>query len=79
MKEIKAEDFIVHEEIIESMKYGEEKAKDKAYVRGILQKSRECKGLTHREAAVLLHVEDEDVLNEMFKTAREIKEKIYGK
>ncbi|MCX7904464.1 MAG: [FeFe] hydrogenase H-cluster radical SAM maturase HydG [Caloramator sp.] len=79
MKEIKAEDFIVHEEIIESMKYGEEKSKDKAYVREILQKSRECKGLTHREAAVLLHVEDEDVLNEMFKTAREIKEKIYGK
>ncbi|MDO6354256.1 [FeFe] hydrogenase H-cluster radical SAM maturase HydG [Caloramator sp. CAR-1] len=79
MKDIKAEDFIIHEEIIESMEFGEEKSKDKSYVREILQKAKECKGLTHREAAVLLHVEDEDILNEMFKTARKIKEKIYGK
>ncbi|WP_427340005.1 [FeFe] hydrogenase H-cluster radical SAM maturase HydG [Caloranaerobacter sp. DY30410] len=79
MKEYRAEDFIIHSEIIESIEYGKKKAQDKEYVRSILEKAKECKGLTHREAAVLLNIEDEDILEEMFKTARHIKETIYGK
>lgn len=79
MKEYRAEEFIVHSEIIDSMQFGKEKAKDKEYVRKILDKSKEWKGLTHREAAVLLNVDDEDILNEMYDTARYIKEEIYGK
>ncbi|WP_069650837.1 [FeFe] hydrogenase H-cluster radical SAM maturase HydG [Caloranaerobacter ferrireducens] len=79
MKEYRAEDFIVHSEILESMEYGKKKAQDKEYVRSILEKAKACKGLTHREAAVLLNIEDEDILEEMFKTARHIKETIYGK
>lgn len=44
-----------------------------------MAKARECKGLTHREIAVLLEIEDEEILEEMYKIAKEIKEKIYGK
>ncbi|EOD00548.1 [FeFe] hydrogenase H-cluster radical SAM maturase HydG [Caldisalinibacter kiritimatiensis] len=79
MKEFRAEDIIIHSEIIDAMKFGEEKAKDKSYVRGILEKAKEAKGLTYKEAAVLLNIDDNDILEEMFQTARHIKESIYGK
>lgn len=79
MKEYKAEDFILHSEILDSMEFGKEKAEDRSYVRSILDKAKEWKGLTHREAAVLLNVEDKDIQEEIFETARYIKETIYGK
>jgi len=79
MKEYLAKDFIIDEEIRESMDEGLEKVKDHKLVRAILEKAKTCKGLTHREAAVLLNITDETVLAEMFKTAKEIKERIYGK
>ncbi|MFA5865974.1 MAG: [FeFe] hydrogenase H-cluster radical SAM maturase HydG [Phycisphaerae bacterium] len=47
-------------------------------VRELLAKARLLKGLTLDDTAVLLDVEDEDLLEEMFQTAREIKETIYG-
>jgi len=79
MKEFVATDFIIEEEIKSSLNEGVEKAKDKDYVKAILEKAKTCQGLTHREAAVLLNVDDQNILEEMFKTAKEIKEKIYGK
>jgi len=79
MKEYLAEEFIVDSEIQESLEYGKEKAKDKEFIRGILEKAKTYKGLTHREVAVLLNVEDKETLEEMFKTAKDIKETIYGK
>lgn len=79
MKEYKAEDFIAHSEILDSMESGKDRAQDKVFVRSILEKAKECRGLTHREAAVLLNIEDRDILEEMFATARHIKESIYGK
>ncbi|WP_156939781.1 [FeFe] hydrogenase H-cluster radical SAM maturase HydG [Clostridium lundense] len=79
MKEYRAEEFIVHSEILDSINQGEAKAKDLKYVKGILDKAKECKGLTHREAAILLSIEDKNILEEMFKAARYIKEQIYGK
>ncbi|HEY8910102.1 MAG TPA: [FeFe] hydrogenase H-cluster radical SAM maturase HydG [Desulfosporosinus sp.] len=79
MKEYLATDFIIDEEIQRSLDEGLEKGKDKDLVRKILEKAKTCHGLTHREAAVLLNNDDQDILEEMFKTAKEIKEKIYGK
>ncbi len=79
MKEYLAKDFIIDDEIKLSMEEGLYKAKDKNHVRVILEKAKTCQGLTHREAAVLLNIKDETVLEEMFKTAKEIKETIYGK
>lgn len=79
MKEYKAEDFIVDSEIKDSIEHGKNMAKDKAYVGELLNKAKTCVGLTHREASVLLNIEDTELLQEMFQSAKEIKEKIYGK
>ena len=60
MKEYLASEFIVEEEIRAAMADGSEKVKDKENVRRILEKAKTCVGLTHREAAVLLNIEDKD-------------------
>lgn len=77
IREYKAEEFIIDEEIYSSIEEGEKLAQDKEYVKNLLERSRDFKGLTHREAAVLLSVEDEELVQEMFKVAGEIKERIY--
>lgn len=79
MREYLAEEFIVDSEILESLKKGEELASDKNYVNSLLEKAQSCVGLTHEEAAVLLNVEDEEVLDKMYSVASEIKKKIYGR
>lgn len=79
MKEYIAEEFISDSEVIDSIQYGKDRALDSSYVKELLQKAKECKGLSHREASVLLNITDETTLQDMFKTAKEIKEKIYGK
>ena len=78
IREYKAQELIVDEEIYASIKEGEKLAQDKEYVKNLLKRSRDFKGLTHREAAVLLAVEDAELIQEMFKVAGEIKERIYG-
>lgn len=71
-------DFIQDEQIFEALRYGEEAVADQATVADILEKAKSCKGLSSQEAAVLLHVEDEDTLERMFQVSRGIKEQIYG-
>ena len=73
-----AADFINDEEILLSLEEAKVKAGDQTYVQSILEKARACKGLTHREAAVLLEVTDAEVLNNINRSAKVIKEKIYG-
>lgn len=79
MKDFKAEDFIIDEEILSSMEEGKKLGSNKEYVREILNKAKTCEGLSHREAAVLLNIEDAETLEEMYKVAGELKQKIYGK
>lgn len=55
------------------------KVESKERINEILNKALEAKGLTLEEAAVLLNIEDDETLNKLFKTAKIIKEKIYGK
>lgn len=73
-----ASDFINHEEILESLDYAEKNKNNRALIESIIEKARVCKGITHREAAVLLACEDEDLNEKMYSLAREIKQKIYG-
>ncbi|WP_348771561.1 [FeFe] hydrogenase H-cluster radical SAM maturase HydG [Aceticella autotrophica] len=47
-------------------------------VRDILSKARLLKGLTPEEAAVLLNNENQDLWQEIFETAHQIKQQIYG-
>lgn len=74
-----AEEFINHEEILASLAYAEENKNNKELIDSIIEKARERKGLTHREAAVLLACPDSSLNEKMYSLAREIKEKIYGK
>ena len=73
-----AEEFINHEEIVDTLRYAEEHRTDRNMIEGILQKARQCKGLSHREAAVLLDCELPDLIEETFQLAREIKQRFYG-
>lgn len=71
-------DFIDDEAISDAIAHGRSQVGNPAVVQSVLEKARACKGLSHREAAVLLHVEDEDTLNEIYQAARDVKEHIYG-
>ena len=85
-KSLKAEEFINHEEILETLKYADEHKNDMALIDDILEKARPvkqgngcyCKGLTHREASVLLACDDPSVNERIFKLAEEIKLAFYG-
>ena len=54
-KSSKAEEFIAHEEVLASLEYGEKNKSNVEEIDRILNKAREKKGITHREAMVLLH------------------------
>lgn len=79
MNKYNAEDFINSDEIKKIIDESLEVSKDKRVVLDILNKAKNAKGLSHKEAAVLLSVSDSEIIEEMFKIAREVKEKIYGK
>ncbi len=78
VKSLKAEEFISDEEIKATLAYADEHKDDIALVDEILAKARECKGLTHREASVLLACENEEKVQEMYKLAEDIKHQFYG-
>ncbi|MCC3868695.1 [FeFe] hydrogenase H-cluster radical SAM maturase HydG [Terrisporobacter mayombei] len=77
-KSRKAEEFINHEEILESLEYAKSNKGNKELIEGILDKANRAKGLTHREAATLLECEDEELIERMFKMAEDIKKRFYG-
>ena len=74
----KAEEFICHEEILDTLEFAARHRNDLALTRSILEKARACNGLTHREAAVLLECDDPALTEEIYRLAREIKRKLYG-
>lgn len=78
LKSSKAEEFINHEEILESLEYAKSNKGNKELIEGILDKANRAKGLTHREAAVLLECEDKELIDRMFKMAEDIKKRFYG-
>ena len=73
-----AEEFISHEEIEETLAYGEANRANRALIDEILAKARERKGLSHREAMVLLDCSLEDKNQEIFELAEQIKKDFYG-
>ena len=85
-KSLIAEEFINDEEIKETLKYAEENKNNIELINSILEKARPvktengctCRGLTHREASVLLASEDEKVTERIFEIAEEIKQAFYG-
>ncbi len=75
---LKAEEFICHEEILETLAYGEENKDNVELIDSIIRKAGLLKGLNHREASVLLACEMPDKIEEMYNLAEEIKKKFYG-
>ena len=73
-----ADDFINHEEILETLDYAEKNRTNRALIDKILDKARERRGLTHREAAVLLDCALEDKNEEIYALAEQIKKDFYG-
>lgn len=74
-----ATEFINHGEILETIEFAKAHAGDRAMTDAILEKAAECKGLTHREAAVLLEADDPEVTERIADLARKIKDRFYGR
>ncbi|MCR5785364.1 MAG: [FeFe] hydrogenase H-cluster radical SAM maturase HydG [Eubacterium sp.] len=75
---MKAEEFIDHSEILESLAYADENKNNVKVIDDILKKAREMKGLDHREASVLLACDIPEKNEEIYKLAKKIKEDFYG-
>ena len=77
-KSPKAVEFIDDAEILDTLKYAEENCENRPLIEEILRKAAECKGISHREAAVLLDCKLPDLNEKMFKLARQLKQRLYG-
>ena len=75
---LKAEEFICHEEIEETLAYAEANKDNLALIDEIIAKAKLRKGLTHREASVLLACENEEKIQEVYDLAEQIKKDFYG-
>lgn len=78
IKSNKAEEFISHDEILETIKWVDSNRNNHSLIDEILQKARQMKGITHREASLLLECDNSETVEEIFSIAKSIKEKIYG-
>ena len=78
VKSLKAEEFISDEEIKETLAYADANKDNMEVVDAIIAKAKERKGLTHREASVLLACENEEKINEVYELAQQIKKDYYG-
>lgn len=78
VKSKNAEEFINHEEILESLDYGRDHKNDRKLIKEILEKAKKAHGLSHRDAFVLLSCQEEDLNEEIFSLAKKLKEKFYG-
>lgn len=77
-KSLKAEEFINHEEILDTLKYADENKDNYDLIDSIIDKAEERKGLTHREASVLLACEDQARIERIYNLAEQIKKDFYG-
>ncbi len=78
VKSLKAEEFISDEEIRETLDYADANKENLELIDQILAKARERKGLTHREASVLLACEIPEKVAELFALAEQLKKDYYG-
>ncbi|MBQ9503170.1 MAG: [Lentisphaeria bacterium] len=77
-KSSKAEEFISDTEIRATLAWADAHKNDRALLEEILAKAKKHKGVSHREALVLLDCTLGDVNEKIFSLAREIKQRFYG-
>lgn len=73
-----ADDFINHEEILDTLAYAEENKTNVALIDSLIEKAKKRKGLSHREASVLLACQIEEKNQEIYSLAEQIKKDFYG-
>jgi 2-iminoacetate synthase len=86
VKSLKADEFIDHQEILDTIEYAEANKNNYELIDQLLEKARPvktaegcvCSGLSHREAAVLLACDEPKYIEKMYKVAQEIKDAFYG-
>ena len=74
----KAEEFINHEEILETLEYADQNKTNEALIDSLIEKAKLRKGLTHREASVLLACQIPEKNEEIYALAEQIKKDFYG-
>lgn len=77
-KSMKAEEFISNEEIEETLNYAKENKNNQPLIQEIIKKAKAGKGISHREAAVLLECDLEAENKQIEELAKQIKQKLYG-
>lgn len=73
-----ATEFIDDQEIMNTLTYAAKNKSNRELINEILERAKDCKGLSHREAAVLLECDLEDENKRMTLLAQEIKQRFYG-
>lgn len=73
-----AEEFIHDGEIRATLEYAHIHRADKSLIEEILLRAEQGRGISHREAAVLIEVCDKELEERMYAIARQLKERIYG-
>lgn len=73
-----AEEFIDDAEILATLEYARDNKTNRRLIESLIERAADCKGLNHREAALLLECEEPDLVERMFALAKEIKQKFYG-
>ena len=73
-----ATEFIDDKEILETLEYAQKNKNNSELINQIIEKAKDYKGLSHREALLLLECELEEENKKIFSLAKEIKQKFYG-
>ena len=73
-----ATEFIDDQEIRDSLAYAQENKHNYELIDSLIERAADCKGLSHREAAVLLECDIPELNDKMFTSAKKIKREIYG-
>lgn len=77
-KSLKADEFICHQEVLDTLAYADANRNNLQLVDQVLNKARQRKGLSHREAMILLDCDIPEKNKEIFELAEQIKKDYYG-
>lgn len=72
-KSEKAEEFIDHQEILDTLDYAEKNKQNLQLIESLIRRAEDCKGLTHREAAVLLECNLPEQNEKILKLAKKLR------
>ena len=77
-KSVHADEFICHQEVLDSLEEARRESTNPQRVLQILEKAALCKGISHREAAILMECRDPELEGKLYALAAKIKQQFYG-